>query len=78
MRQRKETRLHSLVGMEVELLSIDGVRVGNSIGQMYIESQAVLEEVSDYGFLFRFPPNLPFTRGGLLFASSATFRICSD
>ena len=78
MRQRKETRLHSLVGMEVELLSIDGTRVGSAVGQMYVESKAVLEEVSDYGFLFRFASNLPFTKGGLLFATSATFRVYHD
>ena len=55
------TKLHSLVGMEVLLLSLDG--------QLINQMKVVIDEVSEYGLLFRHP------NGTLVFASSAAFTV---
>ena len=59
------SKLHSLVGMRVFVTSLDGVQRNRN-------RVMILEEVSEYGFLFR---NSEVFGGKLVFASSASFRI---
>ena len=61
MRPQPRTKLHSLVGMEVLLLSLDG--------QLINQMKVVIDEVSEYGLLFRHHD------GVLVFASSAAFTV---
>jgi len=59
------SRLHSLVGMRVFVTSLDGVQRNRN-------RVMTLEEVSEYGLLFR------NSEGKLVFASSAAFRIDTE
>jgi len=59
MNPQQRTKIHSLIGVRVLLITLDGVQIAHD--------EMVIEEISPYGLLFR------AEKGQLIFASSAAF-----